>query len=237
VVVTRRAVAVAACLTVLCAPLSGPALARSKHHRKRVGACNAHRKHATRKTSQVIVYGKRKGFDMYDGALTTYYTCARPRGKSIVIGQSSTSDGEYPANEVMSDLRVAGSYVADLYTTGYADAAACSKYEGSDDPTCMNQIRYSINGANAKSRRGFEIDLPVGPTAIALSSAGAIAWLTPTSSSSGVTLQAMVLRRGSPGHLSGTVRTLDTGAIGSLRFNGSTLSWTNAGTPKSQPLS
>lgn len=235
-VVRPRGVA-AACLAALCALLSSPALARSRHHHTRLGACNAHRKHATRKTSQVIVYARRGGFDQYAGALTTYYTCARPRGKSIAIGQTSTSDGEYPANEVMSELRVAGSYVADVYSTGYADAAACAKYEGVDDPACANQVRYSITGADAKRRRGFQIDLPVGPTAIAVSSAGALAWLTPTTSSSGVTLQATVLRRSGSGHLSGTVQTLDTGAIGSLRFDGLMLSWTNAGTPKSQPLS
>jgi hypothetical protein len=236
VVVSARVGALAACLTVGCALTAGPALAGTKRHRKRVGACNAHRKHVTRKTSKVIVYTKQGGLDQYSGPLTTYYACTRPGGKSIAVGQTAGPDGEYPGNEALSDLTVAGTYVADLYTTGYASAAACSKYEGSTDPECAQQITYAINGADVRRRRGFQIDLPVGISGLTVSSAGAVAWLEPTTTSSEVTLQAMVLRRGGRGHLTGTAQTLDTGAIGSLRFKGLTLSWSNTGVAKSQTL-
>jgi hypothetical protein len=236
VVVNGRLFALAACLTVVCALTAGPALAKTKHHRERVGACNAHRKHVTRKTSKVIVYTKQGGMDQYDGPLTTYYACMRPGGKSIAVGQTAGPDGEYPGNEALSDLTVTGTYVADLDTAGYASAAGCSKFEGPSDPECAQQITYSINGADVKRRRGLQIDLPGGISALAVSPAGAVAWLGPTTTSSGVTLQAMVLDPGAPGHLTGTAQTLDTGAIGSLRFKGLTLSWSNTGVAKSQTL-
>jgi hypothetical protein len=235
-VVSAKACALTACIAAVCAMTAGPALASSKHHRRRVGACNAHRQHIAFKTSQVTVYTKLGGFDESDGPLTTYYACLRPGGKSIAVGQTAGPDGEYPGNEALSDLHVAGTYVADLYSTGYASAAACAKYEGATDPECAQQITFSINGADVKRRRGFQIDLPGGISALAVSPAGALAWLEPTTTSSGATLQAMVLRRGGPGHLTGTVRTLDTGAIASLRFSGRTLSWSNTGVPKSQTL-
>lgn len=235
-VVRTRVRVLTASLAAVCALSAAPALATSKHHRKRVGACNAHRRHAIKRTSKVIVYGKSTGTDEYSGGpLRTFYACLRPAGKSTAVGQNAGGGGEYPGNEAMSELSVAGTYVADVSSSGWGSAAACSKYEG-NDPICNQQITWWIETVQASTRRRLKIDLSDGADALALSSAGAVAWLEPTTTSSGEVLQAMVLRRGGPGHLSGSVQTLDTGAIGSLRFNGLTLTWTNAGMGKSQTL-
>src|SRR5581483_3408054 len=161
-VVRIRARVLMACLAAVCALGAAPALARSKHHRKRVGACNAHRRHATKTTSKVIVYGKQTGTDEYSGGpLTTYYACLRPAGKSAAVGRNADGGGEYPGNEEMSELNVAGTYVADLSSSGWASAAACSKYEG-DDPICNQQVTWWVETVDARTRRSLQVDLPAG---------------------------------------------------------------------------
>jgi hypothetical protein len=212
----------------MLAVTSGSATARP------VGACNAHRAHATSVTPKVIVYSKLlRGYDSYGGRDTVYYACARPAGKPITIGTTSSSDGEYPGNYAVSKLQVGGSYAAALVSSGYADAAACAKYGGTN---CGNSIHVSVRVVDARARRWLERPTS-GATALAVSPAGALAWVQPLGSRGSSQLEAIVLRRGGPGRLAGGQQLLDTGAIGaSLRFSGLTLSWTNSGQPKSRRL-
>lgn len=203
---------------------------------KPVGACNAHRSHATRVTPTVIVYPKQlRGYDAYGSTDTVYYACARPAGKPTAIGTSSSSNGEYPGNYAVSKLQVVGTYVGAALGSGYADAAACSKYDPTN-PNCGNSIHVSVRVVDARARRWFETSTS-SATALAISPAGALAWVQPVSSPGASQLEAVVLHRGRPGRLAGAEQLLDSGAIGaSLRFSGLTLSWTNSGQPKSQRL-
>jgi hypothetical protein len=210
------------------------ALAAAPALTKPVGACNAHRAHATRVTPKVIVYPKRlPGYDGYGGVETVYYACARPAGKPIEVGISDTSGGEYPADYAISSLQIGGAYVGAALASGYADASACSKYGGTD---CGGSVHVSVRVVDARARRWLQAPIP-GAATLAVSPAGALAWVQPTSSPGISQLEAIVLRRGAPGRLAGAPQLLDTGAIApSLRFSGLTLSWTNSGQAKRRQL-
>ena len=217
-------------VTALAALAAAPALARP------LGACNAHRSHATRVTPKVIVYAKQlRGYDNYGDVDTVYYACLRPAGKPIAIGTSSSGDGEYPGNFAVLKLKVSGTYVGAVLASGYADAAACAKYDPSN-PNCGASIHVSAKAVDARARRWRQTPIS-GATALAVSAAGAIAWVQPASSQGTSQLEAIVLHRGPPGRLAGATQLVDTGAIGSsLRFSGLTLSWTSSGQPKSRQL-
>ncbi len=203
--------------------------------RGHAGSCSAHRRHATATTGSVIVYGRPTGVDPDSGGqLTTYYACLRPAGKPVAVGQSATPGGEYPGNESMSQLHIAGGFVADISGRGFADAAACGKYGASN---CQQSITWWVRAADVRSRRSIAVVQPVArPRAVAVSVTGVLAWVQATTAP-GAILEAIVLHDGGAHRLTGTPRTLDTGAIGpSLRFTGSTLTWTNAGQPRTQTL-
>jgi len=156
----------------------------------------------------------------------------RPAGRSIEAGLGSYGDGEYPGNYSVLKLGVSGTYVAAVLGSGYADAAACAKYDG---PNCQASIHYSVRAVNARARGWAEAPIS-GASALAVSASGAVAWVQPTISAGVSQLQAILLRGGT-GRLAVTEQLLDSGAIGaSLRFSGLTLSWTNSGQPKSQRL-
>lgn len=183
------------------------------------------------------MYTKQVGLDNYGGELTEYFACTRPQGEPVEIGQSDTGDGEYPANFATSDLTISGTYVADIQTSGMADAAGCAKYDPTAD--CQASITSFVEVVDAKTHRRLQTTATSGIGPLAVSPLGALAWVQSpgaTSSSSPPTLQAVVLRRGAPRQLTGTIQTLDTGAIGSLSFSGLSLRWTNAGQAKSQTL-
>jgi hypothetical protein len=228
-----RAAALVACLGAIVALTAAPAAA-SHPHAPRVGSCDAHRPHAVAVTGKVIVYRRASGVDPYSGgSLTTYFACLRPGGTPVAVGQSATGS-EYPGNEAISGLHIAGTFVADLSGSGFAGAAACGKYGGSD---CQQAITWWVEVADVSARRRIALVQPVaGSRALAVSSTGAVAWVQATTSSSWM-LEATTLHHGAAGRLAGTPQTLDTGAIGTtLRFIGSTLSWTNAGQAKSQAV-
>jgi hypothetical protein len=183
----------------------------------------------------VIVYGRPSGYDNYGGGyLTTYYACLRPNGKPVAVGQSSTA-GEYPGNYAMYELRVSGRFVADLSGSGFAVAAACGKYAGTN---CEQSVSWWLEAVDTKSRRSLHLSLSNGFRGLAVSSAGAAAWIA-IGGTSTETLQAIVLHPAGRRQLRGTVETLDTGATGtlrSLRFTGLTLQWNSAGQAKRQVL-
>ena len=181
----------------------------------------------------MIVYGQPVGDDGYGGTLQRQFACLRPAGKPIAVAQSAPSGGEYPANETWSNLRIDGTFVADASASGFADESACFKYNGSN---CEQSVRRWVTVADARTRRRLYASAggPIG--AVAVASAGAVAWLEAASSPASI-LHAIVLHHGAPGRLSGTLLTLDTGAIGPLlQFKALTLRWTNAGRDRSQTL-
>jgi hypothetical protein len=186
----------------------------------------------------MIVYAK-SAVRFGEGTLTTYYACTPPAGKPFVLGRSEEV-GEYPAELSFSDFHIAGTYVADLSGSGFGEASACGKYEAAN-PRCEEDVKWWVQVTNVKTRRGLRAAAGVTqagkPIAMAVSSAGAVAWVQPVSSTT-ATLRAVVLHGGPPGKLTGTAQILETGSIGkSLGFSGLTLNWTSSGQPKSQALS
>jgi hypothetical protein len=143
---------------------------------------------------------------------------------------------QYPGNESIADIRIAGTFVADSSATGFASEAACSKY-GEPATTCAKTVTWWVEVANAKTGQRLHASAGDGATAVAVSAAGAVAWVQATGSSASL-LQGMVLHPGGRGRLTGTEQTLDTGLIGrSPRFTGLRLRWTNSGRVRSQTLS
>jgi hypothetical protein len=227
-------------VALLCPFFGALAASASPAHSGRIGsACSAHRKHAVAVGPQMIVYAKRSGSRNGAGALTTYYACTPPAGKPVVVGQSEEGE-EYPGELSFSDVRIAGTYVVHLSGSGFGEASACGKYEGAN-PRCEEDVKWWVQVTNVKTRRGLRaatgVTQAAKPTAVAVSSLGAVAWVQPVSSTT-ATLRAVVLHGGPPGRLTGTAQTLETGTIGkSLQFSGLTLNWTSSGQPKSQALS
>jgi len=179
----------------------------------------------TAKDARVIVYAQPTGIDPYSGgSLTTYYACLRPDGRPVAIGQSATSGGEYPGNVEMQDLRIAGSFVTDESAAGFASAAGCSKYEPA--PKCNNIVKYWVEIADVATRRTVKVFVSGPVSSLALSPAGAAAWVAPTpasgsSSSSNSTLYAVIVHSGGHGSLSGRPATLGSGqTISSVSFAG-----------------
>ncbi len=195
----------------------------------RTGSCNSHRKHALAVKPRVLVYQAATGSDALGGPLSTYYACLRPAGAKVAIGQNSLGQGEYPANDSVFGFQIKGTYVAAQDSSGQGEAATCSKFQSAGCPPVKNWIEV----VDARTRRHLKVS--TGATfPFALSSAGALAWIdTATPSSASLLLQAIVLHRGKPHTLAGSIRTVATGTIDqhSLRLDGLTLHWTESGQP------
>jgi len=222
----------------------GVASAVARSHRVMTAAASCTPKHpgVTAKNARVIVYGQYTGVDSYSGgALTTYYACLRPRGRPVAIGQRAASGAEYPPNVEMQDLRIAGTFATDESAAGFASAAACGKYD--PGPKCNTIVKYWVEIANVAARRTIKVPLSGPVSMLALSPAGAAAWVvsTPASSPSGAstsTLYAIAVHPVGHGSLSGIPAVIDTGpTITSVSFGGSTLRWNNGGHPKSRKIS
>jgi hypothetical protein len=217
------------------------AVARPRLVATAVGSCSPSHQRVTEKTRRVIVYGQPTGIDAYSGgSLTTYYACLRPNGRPLAIGQSATSGGEYPGNVEMQSLRIAGTFITDESAAGFASAAGCIKYEPASK--CENIVKYWVEIANVATRRTVKVFVSGPVSSLALSPAGAVAWVvsTPASasaSSSTSTLYAVVVHPSGHGSLSGRPAVVDSGqTISSVSFAGSTLRWSNGGQPKSQTV-
>lgn len=224
---------------VLCiasiATFEGASASAKARQPRRPQSCNAHRRHAAAATRQVIVYKKGTGYDNYGGGpLYTYYACLLPAGKPVAVGQVSTGGGEYVGNYRMYQLRVAGRFVADLSASGFASQEACYKYDP-NSPDCAKAVSWWVEAADAKSRRTGHAPVPSSVGLLTVSSAGAVAWIGSTASSTHA-LQAIVLHPVGRHRLTASVQTLDTGSISGVRFTGLTLHWSNAGQAKSQTL-
>ena len=186
----------------------------------------------------MLVWSKHSGTDPDSGGqLSTLYACLRPAGHSVAIGQRAAGGGEYPGNVATSDLSITGTLVSDLFTTGLASQAACSKYEPTNS-SCATAAGQTAQVFDLTTRQSLRQPLAGAAVAYAYASSGAIAWEAPTSpgtAGSPLMLQAVGF---SPSSLrKGPIETLDTGDLGSvLHFIGLTLEWTNTGQPESAVL-
>jgi hypothetical protein len=97
--------------------------------------------------------------------------------------------------------------------------------------------------ANVATRRTAKVFVSGPVSSLALSPAGAIAWVVSTpasasSRSSNSTLYAIVVHFAGHGVLSGRPAVIDSGeTISSVSFTGFTLRWSNGGHRKSQTIS
>lgn len=243
-VAARRAVLgamVAACVWGAAAISVEPAVARPSAVTAVAASCTPRHRDVAANDSQLIVYGQYTGIDPYSGgALTTYYACLRPDGRPVAIGQTAASGGEYPGNFAIQDLRIAGTFVTDESAAGFASAAACGKYD--PGPECNNIVSYWVQIADVAARRTAKVALSGPVNTLALSPAGAAAWVVTTpapspSSSPSSALYAIVVHPKDRRGLSGHVAVIDRGQdITSVSFAGSTLRWSNGGQPKHQTI-
>jgi hypothetical protein len=218
------------------------AVARPRAAAAAAASCSPRLQGVTAKTGRVIVDAQPDGTDSYSGgSLTAYYACLRPNGRPMWIGESETGSGEYPPNVEMQKLRIAGTFVTDESATGFASAAACSKYEPASQ--CNNIVKWWVGIADVATRRRMKVFVSGPVSSLALSPAGAAAWVLSTpasgsSSSTSSTLYAILVHPAGHGSLSGRRVVVDSGqAISSVSFAGSTLRWSNGGHRKSRTIS
>ena len=188
----------------------------------------------------MLVWDKPAGIDPDSGGqLTTLYACRRPAGVSVRIGQNATDGAEYVGNVATSDLRITGTLVSDVFTSGLASQEACYKSEDASDAQCATAATETARVFNLTTRRSLRQTLAGAAVAYAFSPAGAIAWEAPTSpGTTGSPLMLQAVGFNPSGLKKGLIETLDTGALGSsLQFAGLTLRWTNAGQSKSVVVS
>jgi hypothetical protein len=193
-------------------------------------------------TGRVDAYAEQTGIDPDSGGtLTTFYACLRRTGRPVTIGQSAASGGEYPGNVEMEDLRISGVFVADESADGFASLAACGKYDATSG--CNGLVKYWVEIADVAKRRAVKVPVPGDVTSLAVSPAGAAAWVvsTPAASSAGssrAALYAAVVHAGRRGVLSAKAELIDRGqSINSVSFSGSSLRWRNTGNPKNHTIS
>jgi hypothetical protein len=127
-------------------------------------------------------------------------------------------------------VRLAGDFVA----FGAYEGSACARY-GMCPPGYSPSLTTAVVDLRTGARRDFHLadprGTPVAGHALVLNSRGSIAWIgCPVGCDAGRELHTIDAQGN---HL------LDTGALdaASLRLSGSTLSWTNAGAPRSATLS
>lgn len=224
------------CLVMIAGSSSASASVRAS--RSRHVGCSSHRSQAVKTTRRVRVWDKRTGTDPYSGGrLFTLYACLRPAGASVRIGQNATDGDEYAGNVATSDLRITGTSVSDLFTTGLASQQACVKYE--PEPQCATAATETAQVFNLTGGRSLRQPLAAAAVAYAFSPAGAIAWEVPTSpGSSGSPLELQAVGFDPSSLRKGPTETLDTGELGSsLQFAGLALQWTKAGQPESLVVS
>jgi hypothetical protein len=219
-----------------------PAVAGPRPAGTTAASCTPKHHGVTAKDARVIVYGQYAGIDPDSGGtLTTYYACLRPSGRPVAIGQTAASGAEYPTNVVTQDLRVAGTFVTDESAAGFASEAACGKYD--PGPDCNGIVKYWVEIADVATRRTLKVPVSGPVSSLALSPAGAAAWVVSTpasspSSSPSATLYAIVLHPAGRGSLRGNVAVIDHGQeITSVSFAGSVLGWSSGGQSKSQRIS
>lgn len=226
----RPAVLVLACLAGLAATSTASAHESAAKH---VGRCDAHltKTSKVKATGKVLVWQEEAEGRFGGEPAEILHACLRPAGKSVTIGENDQSGGEYVGNTQTSNPSISGTLVSDVVSTGLAEQETCGKYDGAN---CASEVQTVAQVYNLSTGRSLRQQLAGSSSVYVFSPLGAIAWETPVTESQTV-LQAVSF---DPSNMhKGPVETLDEGALGSsLHFTGLTLTWTNAGQPKSQRI-
>ena len=198
--------------------------------------CDAHRSY--RRTQTVLVF--RTG----PADHRTYSACARPAGRPVSLASTTSADR-------LASLTIAGHYVAvvDRRRTVVATAPPCDK-NSIGQPCCdpspqqsCREVRVEDVVGIADTRRRTRLDSAgQGPPvrSLALSPAGAAAWLVPApgaAPSDSVLIAVAVDPRARPG-LTGCPyedpRELDRGAITAVGVSRHRVRWSSAGRSRSR---
>jgi hypothetical protein len=232
----RAARRIAALASIVALSVAGSTLAVAHGRRTPKPACDSHRRGAELVTRQVIVYGRHSGSAPSGDPATTHYVCLRPRGASLQLGVSWPDDGVYGSDATLSTFRAAGTYVTALATSGEAALAVCSKYQPAG-PCPEASLRISV--VDARTMRHARISIPwaTASRVVAVSPAGAVAWLE-YAAANAYTLKATPLRPRGRSGLAVSPQQVDSGQIDrtSVRFDGRTLTWTRDGLSHSQRI-
>lgn len=211
-----RSIALAALAVLACAliPASAAEAGTKKQKCSLPKGAELHRK-----APQVLVYSiDRARRDV----TSTLYGCYRPNGKRYRLAES-TDDGLGLLTVEFSNVKSNSRFVAWQWT---ATDISCK----ADCPPGYAPTTYSIERVDLKNGKSLEWpDARAAFSALAVSRAGNVAWTEPTA-----TDNVFVLRIGDKTG-SRVIDTGDGGLVG-IRIVGTTLSWTNAGQPKSTTL-
>src|SRR5205823_5538785 len=84
--------------------------------------------------------------------------------------------GEYSPDAFVAHVRVAGRWGAFVYATGEEAWDVCTKYQQTDCPPPVLRVRL----VNVAARKRFDLPATEFPSRVAVSAAGAVAWLDGT---------------------------------------------------------
>ena len=168
--------------------------------------------------------------DGYGHRLIAYYVCGRPNGQPVQLAVNSANEtSEYPRNDQLTELRLAGSYAGALVIVGQGAEQACLKLQ-SNCPAPHLELTLVDAATRSKARLVPDIE----PEHLTLSPAGAAAWLVPQGPG---TQQLMATTLHPQGRrLLVSPQLLDTGAITDVRWSGRKISWRHSGAPRSATL-
>ncbi len=158
---------------------AAPALA----HAGKRPRCTAAGHHLIRATANVVVYDRTANRRDNMGELEHgVYACARPSGRSYLLGYDDVAgreDGEYGPDSALVSVKIAGRFVAAQFVTGIDVEACAREYSGSGPSSCPPPARTLRVIATASGRRTsipFRTDA-YGVSPVAISPAGALAWV------------------------------------------------------------
>jgi hypothetical protein len=149
---------------------------------------------------------------------TRLYGCLRSSGRRVVLAQAAD---DIETSTGFDRVRLNGRFVA---WQGTATDLSCK----ADCPPGYDPYTWTIERVDLRSRKGRAFSGRAAGQALVVSRKGAVAWVQSTGA------DTYDVRAGD----AAGARTLDSGAIDpkSLKLAGSTLSWTNAGAPKTAAL-